>query len=107
MANTFKNAGLEVTTTSTSIYTAPASTVSVVNSMFIANTSNSSDRLVDVIVEDTSAGTEFTVLHRAPIKPGSTLVFDKPVNLEAGDELKFFASADSGVTAFISILEIT
>jgi hypothetical protein len=107
MANTFKNAGLAATTTLTSIYTAPASTDGVVNAIFLANTSNSDIVLADIVVNDASASTAYTVLHRASIKPGSSLVFDKPINLEPNDSLQVKASANSKLTAFISILEIT
>jgi hypothetical protein len=107
MANTFKNAGLAATTTLTTIYTAPASTDGVVNAIFLANTSNSDIVLADIVVNDASASTAYTVLHRASIKPGSSLVFDKPINLEPNDSLQVKASANSKLTAFISILEIT
>lgn len=107
MANTFKNAGLAATTTLTSIYTAPASTDGVVNAIFLANTSNSDIVLADIVVFDASADASYTVLHRAPIKAGSSLVFDKPINLEPNDKLQVKASVNSKLTAFISILEIT
>ena len=107
MANTFKNAGLAATTTLTSIYTAPASTDGVVNAIFLANTSNSDIVLADIVVNDASASTAYTVLHRASIKPGSSLVFDKPINLEPNDKLQVKASVNNKLTAFISILEIT
>ena len=107
MANTFKNAGLAATTTLTSIYTAPASTDGVVNAIFLANTSNSDIVLADIVVLDASASTSYTVLHRDPIKAGSSLVFDKPINLEPTDQLQVKASVNNKLTAFISILEIT
>ena len=107
MANTFKNAGLAATTTLTTIYTAPASTDGVVNAIFLANTSNSDIVLADIVVFDASADASYTVLHRAPIKAGSSLVFDKPINLEPTDSLQVKASVNNKLTAFISILEIT
>ena len=107
MANTFKNAGLAATTTLSTIYTAPASTDGVVNAIFLANTSNSDIVLADIVVFDASASASYTVLHRAPIKAGSSLVFDKPINLEPTDQLQVKASVNNKLTAFISILEIT
>ena len=107
MSNNFTNAGLAASTTLTAVYTAPASTDGVVNAIFLANTSNSDIVLADLIVRDATASADFTVLHRAPIKAGSTLVFDKPINLEQNDSLMVRASVNSKLTAFISILEIT
>ena len=37
----------------------------------------------------------------------STLVIEKPINLEAGDILKAIASATGDLEAFASILEMT
>ena len=37
----------------------------------------------------------------------STLVIEKPINLEAGDVLKAVASANGDLQAFASVLEIT
>ena len=37
----------------------------------------------------------------------STLVIEKPINLEAGDILKAVASAAGDLQAFASVLEIT
>jgi len=42
-----------------------------------------------------------------PVPADSTLVFDKPLNLEVGDKLTVTASTASDLECFASILEIT
>ena len=81
MANTFKNAGVAVGNSATTIYTAPGSTTGVIHAVYIMKT-------VDVPAD-------------------STLVIEKPINLEAGDILKAVASTAGDLQAFASVLEIT
>ena len=107
MANAFKNKGISITATAQTMYTAPASTQSVVNALFLTNITEGYEGFVTVIVNDTSASTDYNILYRAPVPPGSTLTFDKPINLEAGDSLKVLATSTSMLTAFLSVLEIT
>jgi hypothetical protein len=107
MANAFKNKGISLTATAQTMYTTPAATQSVVNALFLTNITDGYEGLVTVIVNDTSASTDYKILYRAPVPPGSTLTFDKPINLEAGDSLKVLATSTSMLTAFLSVLEIT
>jgi hypothetical protein len=107
MSNAFKNGGLALTAVSQTLYTTPAATESVIHAVFLTNISEAYEGLVTITVTDASAGTDYPILYRAPVKPGSTLVFDKPVNLEAGDSLKALASSTDLMSAFLSILEVT
>ena len=53
MANTFKNAYLDVTSSNTAIYTAPASTTSIVMSLRITNVDGSSaDTIILMLLMD-------------------------------------------------------
>lgn len=107
MANTFKNAGVAVGTTNTTIYTAPASTTSVIHAIYISNIHDTNNATVDVFVTDTSAGSDFYVAKNVDVINGSTLILDKPLNLETTDILKAKSSTASAIQAFVSVLEIT
>jgi len=107
MSNTFKNAGLDLTTNEQTIYTTPADTEAVVHAIYLTNIAEGHQALATVIVNDVSESRGYKILYRAPVRPGSTLIFDKPVNLEAGDSLKVLASDDDLMTAFISVLEVS
>jgi hypothetical protein len=107
MANSFKNKGISLTATAQTMYTAPASTESVIHALFLTNITDGYEGLVTIIVHDDSANTDYKILYRAPVPPGSTLTFDKPINLEAGDSLKVLASSADIMTAFLSVLEVS
>jgi hypothetical protein len=107
MANTFKNKGLAVGNSRTDIYTCPASTSAVLHGIYISNIdgTNSADATIEVY--DNSATAYYHVGKTLPVPADSTLVLDKPVNLEASDKLVVTASAASDLECFLSILEIT
>ena len=107
MSNAFKNKGLALTAVAQTLYTAPAATESVIHAIFLTNISESYEGWVTIVVSDTSESADYTILYRAPVPAGSTLTFDKPVNLEAGDSLKALASSTSIMSAFVSVLEVT
>ena len=60
-----------------------------------------------VEVYDGSATAYFHIGKTLPVPADSTLVLDKPINLEATDKLTVTASAASDLQCFISVLEIT
>jgi len=107
MANTFINATLAVTTSLVTIYTAPALTESICHSLYFSNIDGVASPNVDIVLYDVSKLTEFFIGNNLSIPPGATLYFDKPINLEAGDEIRVSASANGDVEAVASILEIT
>ena len=94
MANTFKNAGVAIGDSATTLYTAPAATTGIIHAIYISNIDGTNDATVDITVTDTSAGTTFHIM--------------KTVNVPAdGDILKAIASATGDLEAFASILEMT
>ena len=48
MANTFKNAGVAVGNSATTIYTAPGSTTGVIHAVYISNVDGSNDATIDL-----------------------------------------------------------
>ena len=107
MANTFKNAAVAIGNTNTTVYTCPASTSAVVHAVYISNVDGTNDATVDVIVTDNSQGTNFHIMKTVDVPADSSLVIEKPINLEANDILKVKASATGDLQAFASVLEMT
>ena len=56
MANTFKNAYLDITNSAQTVYTAPASTTSIVLTLRITNVDGSNNDTITADVIDTSSG---------------------------------------------------
>tara|TARA_A100001011_G_scaffold185340_1_gene194085 strand:+ start:1256 stop:1579 length:324 start_codon:yes stop_codon:yes gene_type:complete len=106
MANTFKNAGVAIGTSATTLYTAPAGTTGIIHAIYISNVDGENDASVDITVTDTSAGNTFHIMKTVLVPADSTLVIEKPINLETGDVLKVKASAASDLEAFASVLEM-
>jgi hypothetical protein len=106
MANTFKNAGVAIGTSATTLYTAPAGTTGIIHAIYISNVDGTNDASVDITVTDTSAGQTYHIMKTVEVPSDSTLVIEKPINLEAGDILKVTASAASDLEAFASVLEM-
>ena len=107
MANTFKNKGVAVGNSATTIYTTASSTTAVVHAVYVSNIHASNAGVVDIFVSDDSAGSDFYIAKNLAVPNGTTVVLDKPINLETSDILKATADASSTLQAFCSILEIT
>ena len=107
MANTFKNAGVQISTSRTTVYTCPSATQSVIHALYISNVDGTNSVDVDIEVTVDGGSTYRYIGKTLPVPADSTLVLDKPVNLEASDILAITASTASDVEAVCSILEIT
>ena len=116
MANAFKNAGVAIGNTATTIYQTPIGVnSSVVHSIYIANIdgTNAATVNIEVSTDGAGSGSFFHVAKTVQVPADSSLILDKPVNLfntnnaSAGDLMRATASAASRLEAFISILEIS
>lgn len=108
MANTFKLATDALTNTSQrTLYTAPASTTSIVHNLTIANVDGTNDCDVTIEVTDSSAAVTRKLGYLITVPAKNSLIWDKPINLETGDALKLTAAVANDLEAFASILEIT
>ena len=112
MANTLTNASVAVGTSLTTLYEVPVSTSAVVHSLFLSNIHATDAITVGVAVRQAtvrpnSSQQEVYIAKNVDVVKGSTLIFDKPINLATGDILKVIASAASKCEATASILEIT
>jgi len=108
MANNFVNAGdTNISTSGDEIYTCGSGKQCLIHALYLSNIDgvNAVDATVEVTYDGGS--TYVTIAKTVPIPADSTLVLDKPLNLEAGDKLKITASATGDLSAFASILEIS
>tara|TARA_Y100000361_G_scaffold1003_1_gene825 strand:+ start:92 stop:415 length:324 start_codon:yes stop_codon:yes gene_type:complete len=107
MANTFKNQGAALTAAGGIVYTAPAATQSVIHSCYISNVDGVNSADVTIKARATSGDTYYHVAKTVPVPADSTLVLDKPIDLEATGDIHMTASVDSDLEAVLGILEIT
>jgi hypothetical protein len=108
MASQFKNAAVDLTTTDrTDLYTTPSLTTSVVHNLTITNIDGIASANITIEFYDSSATTYYKLAHLVPVPGGSTLIFDKPINLETGDKISLTASAADDLSGFASIMQIT
>ena len=116
MANAFKNAGVAIGATATTIYQTPIGVnSSVVHSIYIANIDGTNNATVNIEVSTDGAGSAnfFHVAKTVQVPADSSLILDKPVNLfntnnaSAGDLMRATADTALRLECFISILEIS
>jgi hypothetical protein len=110
MAETFKNANLDVTNSAQSIYTCPAATTAIVITLRITNVDGSADDTITAEVNDSSETTTAEIAHTMSVPADTSLELagTSKLVLEAGDDIELTGGAASGdLEAFISVLEIT
>jgi|TARA_R110000868_G_scaffold31440_3_gene115303 hypothetical protein len=121
LADTFKNAGKDLTTTDlTTLYTVPTAspgvtgtspvfpTTAVVKSILVCNDHGTATTLVDVVFTDTSASATIALFEQKSVAAKTTdELLEQPLVLEEGDILKVQANAANQVHVTASILEIT
>lgn len=99
----FINAAKQILTTSfEDFYTCPAAKAAVVHALYISNTHATDDINVDVRIK---IGTDtFVIIQGARIIHGTSLVFDKPINLNETDVIQIKPSVATSCDAVASIL---
>lgn len=107
MASTFKTAAAAILATRTDVYTAGAGITAVVHGIHVSNIDGTNAATVDIEFYDSSATTYFHLGKTLPVPAGSTMVFEKPVNLETGDKISITASAANDIEAVLSVLELS
>ena len=109
MAETFKNAYLDVTNSAQTVYTAPASTTSIVISLRITNVDGSADDTITAdVIDGTSGNSRIANTMSVPADTSLELAGTSKIVLETGDKIDLTGGAASGdLEAFVSILEIT
>jgi len=109
MAETFKNAYLDVTSSAQTVYTAPASTTSIVISLRITNVDGTADDTITAdVIDGTSGNSRIANTMSVPADTSLELAGTSKIVLETGDKIDLTGGAASGdLEAFVSILEIT
>jgi len=106
MANIYKNAGINLTTTSlTTIYTVPANRTAIVKNIQISN-EHSSNNLVEVFVTDSSASATYEIFHESMAADSTDNAVKGSLVLEAGDVIKIQSASANKIEGMISYLEI-
>lgn len=109
MAETFKNAYLDVTNSAQTVYTAPASTTSIVISLRVTNVDGTADDTITAdVIDGTSGNSRIANTMSVPADTSLELAGTSKIVLETGDKIDLTGGAASGdLEAFVSILEIT
>ena len=109
MAETFKNAYLDITNSAQTVYTCPGSTTAIVLTLRITNVDGADDDTIIADVIDASSGNA-RIAYTITVPADSTLELagQSKLVLEAGDKIDLTGgAAASDLEAFASILEIT
>lgn len=105
MANIYKNAFLDLTTSNATIYTTPSDSRAIIQTIQVAN-DNSNNNNVDVFVHDSSASSDHEISHDQ-LNTRDTLNLAKgPIILEENDYVFAKAGANSSAHITLAILEI-
>ena len=105
MANIYKNAFFDLTTTNvTTIYTCPSDSRAIVQNIQYTNESGTTQ--VQVYATDASASTTYEINHNSLSANETYNAALGPVILEENDVLKIQANASNVVSGVVSILEI-
>ena len=108
MPNTYKLTATKILATgSTTLYTAPSSTTSIVKNLYISNLTTGSIYM-DVVVNKSGSATNFFLIQSAsvPVQTSFQPITD-PLVLQTGDSIRVNAAIVSGSDTLLSYLEIT
>lgn len=106
MANTYKNAKLDLTTTSvTTLYTCPASTTTIVKSILVSEDSGNADTITATI---TNGSDVFSLFKVKAVGANTTVeLLTAPLVVQASEILKVNAATANRLHVIASLLEIT
>jgi hypothetical protein len=106
MANFYKNAFYDPTvTTAVTTYTCPSNANAIIQNVQVTNESGS--KVVKTHVTDSSASTSFVVAYASVTGPTICNLAKGPIILEDNDSIALETSDTSGISATLSILEIS
>ena len=106
MANKYINAFYDPTTTGQeTIYTAPSDARAIIQNIQVTNESGS--KVVKVHITDSSASTDYQIAYASITGATICNVAKGPIILEESDVLKIETSDTTGISAAISLLELS
>ena len=106
MANNYKNAKVDLTTTNaTVLYTAPAATTVIVKSILVSEDSGNADTITLTITDSSSA--VFSLYNVKAVGANTTVeLLTAPLVLEEGEILKATAATANRLHVVASLLEV-
>ena len=108
MANIYKNAMFDLTTTNkTTVYTCPANYKSIIKELWLTNIDGTN--AADTTVQFYNGSGAFELAHTVTVPADSTLIVlgkDAPIYLEEGHSIRASASAASDLQIVISYEEL-
>jgi hypothetical protein len=109
MAEAYKNAYLDVTSSAQTIYTNSSGGASIVYSLRITNVDGSaSDTITADVIDGTSGNSRIAYQMTVPAGTSVELAGQSKINLENGDKIDLTGGAASAdLEAFLSCVEIT
>ena len=108
MANVYKNASVDLTTTDkTTVYTCPSETTAIIKSIRVTEDSGNADTIA-VELSDDSATATFKITGTLAISAStSTELLTVPLILEESDAIKATAGTANRLHVIISLLQLT
>ena len=109
MANTFKNAKVDLSSTSiTTLYTCPASTTAIVKSILVSEDSGNADTITLTITDAESSPATFSLFKTKAVSANNTVeLLTAPLVVQTGEILKVTAATANRLHVVASILEIS
>ena len=107
MANLFKNAKVDLTTTNaTTLYTCPSATPAIVKSILVSEDSNNADTITLTLTNSSSA--VFSIYKDKAVSAKQTLeLLSAPLVVEESEILKVTAATADRLHVVASILEVS
>jgi|TARA_R100000995_G_C3482976_1_gene125222 hypothetical protein len=107
MANNYKNAKADLTTTNvTTVYTCPAATTAIVKSILVSEDSGNADTITVTITDTASAA--FSLFKVKAVGANTTVeLLTAPLVVEESEVLKFQAATANRLHVVASLLEIS
>ena len=107
MANLFKNAKVDLTTTNaTTLYTCPSATTAIVKSILVSEDSNNADTITLTLTNSSSA--VFSIYKDKAVSAKQTLeLLSSPLVVEESEILKVTAATADRLHVVASILEVS
>ena len=106
MANNFKNAKADLTSTdNTTIYTCPTATQSIIKSILLSNDSGSSDT-IDITLTDSSTSV-FSLFKAKSVASNTTVeLLEQPLIIQESEIIKAQATTADRLHIIVSFLEV-
>jgi len=107
MANVYKNAKVDLTTTSvTTLYTAPALTTGIIKSILVSEDSGNADTITVTITNTSDA--VFSIFKTKAVSANNTVeLLTAPLVVETGEIIKVTAATANRLHVVASLLEVS